>query len=332
MIRRAHGRPIGSVRRFIGPGRGTAGLPSLALLLALAMAFTLLMSPPPARAQTGLERVVGPISAADRLLLPPDPKLWGAYRLADTPDLCRRGPIGCVDRTIAGMYDRFDPLAAQCHHSAVFSLLYLRVTEKYRDVSATPGYFLSPNTVNTEDTDFAKLYTRAFDRWYADRPATDAPIWRLAFAAADAEEVTGSGDALLGMVAHIKRDLPFALWRIALGNHGDHLKINEMLKAVYPSVSKELSERFDPTISPDGGALPTGDAIVDAIATWRDQAWQDAQDLLAAPDQAAFTAVALRIERSAWDYGMTIYRATRYTLDSQRADRETYCKTQLGPS
>lgn len=320
-------------RRVGGAVRGAPSMAALGLLLALALVLATPNFIPPAQATTGLEQVVGPILPADRLLLPPDPKLWGTYRLADTPDLCRRGPISCVDHTIAGMYDRFDPLAAQCHHSAVFSLLYLRVTEKYREVSATPGYFINPRTVNTEDTDFVTLYTHAFDRWYADRPATDAPIWRLAFAAADAEEVSGSGDALLGMVAHIKRDLPFALWRIALGSHDDHLKINQMLQDVYPSVSAELAQRFDPSISPDGGRVPgTGDLIVDAIATWRDQAWNDAQDLLAAPDAAAFQAVALRIERAAWVYGMTIYRATRYVSDIQRSDRDAYCQNQLPTS
>ncbi len=313
---------------------GTVRRPAaLAIVIAFAMVLALPNVIPPARASTGLEEVVGPILPADRLLLPSDPKLWGTYRLADTPDMCRSGSTNCVDHTITGMYDRFDPLAAQCHHSAVFSLLYLRVTEKYREVTVTPGYFISPSTVNTEDTDFAELYSRAFDSWYANRPATDAPIWRLAFAAADAEEVSGSGDALLGMVAHIQRDLPFALWRIALGSHDDHLKINQMLKDVYPSVSAELAQRFDPSISPDGGRIPgTGEAIVDAIATWRDQAWRDAQDLLAARDSAAFNAVALRIERAAWDYGMTIYRATRYVSDSQRSARDAYCQAQLRSS
>ena len=290
--------------------------------------FLIPVVPSPAQAQTDLERVVGRISPADRALLPHNSKLWGTYQRAATPDLCRNGSIRCVDAMIALMYQRFNPLAASCHHNAVFSLLYLRVTEKYKSVSITPGFFQYPATVNKEDTDFARLYIRAYDDWRANRPGGVGPVWRLSFAAADAKMASGTGDALLGMISHIKRDLPFALWRIAMGSRADHLKINEMLKQVYPSVSRELHDRFDPLISPDGGRVPgTNVLVVDAIATWRDQAWEDARSLLAARNAAAFDAVAQRIEKSAWDYGLSIYRSTRYVSDVQRSQRYAYCQT-----
>lgn len=301
-----------------------------AVLAAAASAAVLAISgvSSPASAESGLERAVGPVSPADRLLLPTDPKLWGAYQLAETPDLCRPGSMRCVNTTIDDMHRRFEPLAANCSHNAVFSLLYLRVTEGYRDVATRAGYFIDVAKVNKEDTDFARLYTQAEDWWSGGNPAEVSPIWRLAFAAADGRRVSGSGDALLGMVGHIKRDLPFAIWRIAMGHRDDHLAINPMLKKVYPTVSAELAARFDPWFSPDGGRLPTGEAVVDAIATWRDQAWNDAQALLDAQTPADFDEVAMHIERSAWDYGLSIYRSTRYTLDSQRADREAYCRSQ----
>ena len=250
--------------------------------------FLIPVVPSPAQAQTDLERVVGRISPADRALLPHNSKLWGTYQRAATPDLCWNGSIRCVDAMIAEMYQRFNPLAASCHHNAVFSLLYLRVTEKYKSVSITPGFFQYPATVNKEDTDFARLYIRAYDDWRANRPGGVGPVWRLSFAAADATMASGTGDALLGMISHIKRDLPFALWRIAMGSRADHLKINQMLKQVYPSVSRAL---------------------------------------LAARNAAAYDAVAQRIEKSAWNYGLSIYRSTRYLSDVQLSQRYAYCQT-----
>lgn len=282
----------------------------------------------PARAESGLERAVGPIPRAIRAVLPTDPNLWGAYRLGGTPDLCLRGAIRCVDATIADMDARFQPLATSCHHNAVFSLLYLRVTQRYRVVATRPGFLIDPANVNRQDVDFARLYTWAYDKWHGDRPVTVPPIWRLAFAAADEELISGTGDALMGMIGHIKRDLPFALWRVALGHREDHLAINDMLKKVYPSAGAELRDRFDPLITPDGRVPGTGELVVDAIATWRDQAWRDAQDLLAAPDAAAYNAVAMRIERAAWDYGQVVYLASKYALDAQDAARDAYCQQQ----
>ncbi|MEP6463472.1 MAG: DUF5995 family protein [Frankiaceae bacterium] len=304
-------------------GRIAAGCAAMATTAVLAASA----GTGPAFASSGLESAVGPIPRATAALLPSDRKLWASYGLADTPDACKRGAISCVDTTINGMYQRFNPLARACHHSAVFSLLYLRVTERYRIDAATPGYFISAPTVNREDTDFAVLETKAFNRWYAGSSQSVPPVWRLAFAAADAKKVTGSGDAFLGMVSHIKRDLPFALWRIAQGSHADHFKINDMLKEVYPTASVELARRFDPTMGPQENVPGMGETLVDAIATWREQAWQDAHDLLTAADATAFHAVAMRIERAAWQSALTIYLAMPATA-AQNTVRDDYCRNQ----
>lgn len=294
---------------------------------AFAVSVATLAPAAPASAQTGLERTVGPIPAAVAAILPPSQEMWGVYKAAVTPSACPGGSISCVDATINSMTRRFNALAPTCNHNAVFSLLYLRVTEAYRDDAKQPGFFVQPSTVNTEDTVFGQLYTRAYNRWNNDAPVTVPPIWRLAFAAADTEQVSGTGDAMLGMVAHIRRDLAFALYRIMLGNHDDHEAINVMLKQVYPSAAKELARRFDPQFSAATIVPGTGEVLVDAIAQWRDQAWNDAVDLLGAGNAAQFDAVSQRIEREAWDTGIDIYVATRYTTSAQDTQRNVYCAT-----
>ena len=63
---------------------------------------------------------------------------------------------------------------------------------------------------------FADYYFEQFDDWHAGRIDQVSPAWRIAFHAADAQQVTGMGNVFLGMNAHVNRDLPFVLAEIGL--------------------------------------------------------------------------------------------------------------------
>lgn len=302
-----------------------------AVTAALSLAVTL--SPQPRAGAlpllSGLEGIVGALSPTVLAQLPADPRLYGSYTTRPTLDACVDGAPGCVENTIADMTTRFSGLAASCDHDAVFSLLYLRVTERYRDL-ARPGvgFFADPTTVNHEDRVFYDLYAGSYADWHANRPQTVPPIWRLAYSAADSRQVLGSGDLLMGMAGHILRDLPFALWRIQLGSRADHLQVNLMLQQVYSAVVAELARRFDPLIQSADVVPGSNVLVVDAIATWRDKAWLNAQELIAAGgDQARFQAVANRIETEAWAVGLALYLATRYPLQALTVTRDLYCGT-----
>ena len=271
----------------------------------------------------GVEDLVGVVDPAVRAQLPADRRLWGPYESRPTPEKCTEGSPACVDTTIKDMTKRFESLG--CDHDALFSLLYLRVTERYKVVAATPGYFTDVATVNREDAIFYDLYAKTFGEWHAYRPERVPPIWRLAYATADARQATGSGDLLLGMAAHILRDLPFTLWRVANVTRDDHLQVNPMLKSVYSQVVAEAAARFDPTITL-ADTVPGSDTLVtEVIAQWRDKAWRDGTALLAAPDATAWQAVADRIEREAWATGLTIYLGTRYPVRDLTVTRDAYC-------
>jgi hypothetical protein len=306
---------VGLVAGLALPGRAAArSAPAQAGLLGL------LPSDP-------LEELVGAIDPLVRAQLPLDPRLYGPYSLRPTPSRCSSGSFSCIDKTIADMTARFAKLAPSCDHDAVFSLLYLRVTERYKQVAATPGFFVDPRKVNWEDAVFSDLYTGAFDDWHANTPLTVPPIWRLAYAAADARQVSGSGDALLGMAAHILRDLPFTLYRIGMVDHRDHLAVNTLLASVYESATRELARRFDPTISASYLVPGTQQTFMQVVAEWREQGWRNAQALLAAPDDAARAEVARRIEREAWSTGLTLYLGTRYAAQQLTLVRDSYCAT-----
>ena len=179
----------------------------------------------------------------------------------DSPNDCIAGRVQCVDKVIRQMTTRFEPLASSCDHDAIFALTYLRVTEEYRRTIETPTFFDDTSFVNHEDVLFARYYFAAYDAWAAERTASVPPAWRVAFDAARDRAVSANGNLLLGINAHVQRDLPFVLYSVGLvkpdgtSRKPDHDRVNQILNRVTDDVIAEVARRFDPTI--DDTNLPT---------------------------------------------------------------------------
>ena len=144
------------------------------------------------------------------------PGLTEEYNPSSAND-CVAGRMNCVRAVIREMQRRFEPLGRSCDHNAMFALAYLRTTQTYLWAAQQPGFFQDTPWVNHEDAVFA--------RYYFDAPTTTgwpgtgpkAPqAWLIAFDSAKDRRTTGSGDLLLGMSAHINRDLPFTLAAIGM--------------------------------------------------------------------------------------------------------------------
>jgi hypothetical protein len=290
----------------------------LAALVALIVALAL-----PAAAAGEDAPFVGWSALLPGLSLPYDPT---------SPDDCIAGRSQCVDKTIREMTRRFDPLASSCDHNAIFSLVYLRVTEEYRRTIDEPFFDDTP-FVNHEDTVFAHYYFSAFDAWAAGRIAEVPPAWRVAFDAASNHAVSASGDLLLGINAHVQRDLPLVLYSIGLlGPDGtsrkpDHDRVNVILNRVADDVLAEIARRFDPTI--DDSDLPTSlddAALFQTLVAWREKAWRNAEELAAAPTPEAREQVVAAIEDDAATEARAISAATSYSPLSQGSGpRDAYC-------
>ena len=152
------------------------------------------------------------------------------------------------------MDKRFEPLAQACDHNSMFALTYLRTTEEYRRSATAPGFFSDPAFINHQDAVFARYY---FDAWDGYRDGTLAEVsqsWQIAFDAADRQKVAGSGNLLLGMSAHVNRDLPLVLAEIGLvkpdgsSRKPDHDKVNQFLNRVIEPLFDEAAARLDPTV------------------------------------------------------------------------------------
>jgi Family of unknown function (DUF5995) len=261
------------------------------------------------------------------------PTLIDQY-VPDDSNVCVSGEPSCVDSIIAEMRSRFAPFGHSCSHQAVFSLAYLRVTQSYQWSTTQPGFYTDSHLINHEAAVFAKYYLGAFDNWQAGNYAAVPQAWKIAFDASNSKSVNGSGDLLLGINAHINRDLPFVLAAVGLTNPDgtsrkpDNSNVDKLLNMVTEPMSLELIARMDPTIV-NLSAPPYGigwSALFQLIAAWREEAWLNAQLLIAAPTPAARALVAQTIETAAATEANVIKLANAYVPPlTTTASRDTFC-------
>jgi hypothetical protein len=193
------------------------------------------------------------------------------------------GGDACIDDVIARMQDRLTGLAASCHHSAIFSLAYLRVTENVRDAVRT-GYFADRAWLNRVDAVFAELYFDVTSRWESGQRTGIPAAWRIALQAEDDRAMSGLGNFLLAMNAHINRDFPHVLAAVGLTGHdgshkADHDRYNNRLDSLYAPVFAEEARRFDPTF--DDIDVGTAEETVAGVIMrgWREMVWRHAESL-----------------------------------------------------
>jgi hypothetical protein len=252
---------------------------------------------------------------------------------APVPPPCRSGGPRCVPLVVAEMRRRYQPLAAACDHDAPFALMYLRVTQA---VGRAETGFDDRRYLARLDSLFAGLYFQAFDAWRAGR-RTEVPLaWQIAFEAADRGRASGLGDLLLGMNAHISRDLPFAVATLGLGSgpaaaRRSFEQVNTVLERVARAMLEEQAHRFDPTVTTS--ALPVLSATPSTfgalLVSWRDAALRDAERLLHAHTTDARASVVQTIERSAAARAALIAAATSRVPYSQAGKaRDDYCRGQ----
>jgi Family of unknown function (DUF5995) len=258
----------------------------------------------------------------------------------NSANICVSGHVECVDATIREMARRFGPLATTCNHNALFALLYLRVTQQYRLAVNDPNYFSDNAFVNHEDAVFAKYYFRAMDNYAAGNFAGVPAAWMTALDAASSRSVSGEGDLLLGVNAHVQRDLPFVLAAIGLvkpdgtSRKPDHDLVNQILYQAYEPAITEAAQRFDPSVNFTlPGPLQTASyqTFFQAVEAWREIAWRNAERLVSAPDPVTYAQVAQSIEDYAASQAQLIVADTAYTPPlSSTASRDAYCAVNHG--
>ena len=273
--------------------------------------------------------------------LPPDPTV--PYLPAVPPVICPGGEPACIDELAAELQRRTGALG--CSHDAVFSDAYLTITRALVDATGTPGFFDRPDRVRHEARTYAQEYLDQYDRWHAGDRASVSPAWRIAFRAAARQSVSGLGDLMLALNAHVRRDNPIraveqtegvlrepGLMPAASGKP-DHERVNTVLENAMARMVARLARRYDPTIDdlpPLFGTVIDPNSLYSIIAAWREESWRNAEQLrharaLGGVDGPLYRAKLAEIEASAKAGAEAILAATR-TTHRRAAARNRYCR------
>jgi hypothetical protein len=252
-------------------------------------------------------------------------------------DDCRAGRTRCVDQVIRDMQRRFAPLARRCDHDAIFALSYLLTTQEYRRTIDDRTFFEDTRFVNHEDAVFARYYFEAYDAWHDGRRTLAPGAWRIAFGEAESRSQTASGNLLLGINAHVMRDLPFVLADIGLvkpdggTRKTDHDRVNVFLNRVTLPLREAIVRRFDPAY--DDTDVPTAlddTTMFQTIAAWRELAWRNAERLTSARSPAERARVAGEIERAATTQAVLLRTALAYPPLQGSGARDAFCASNGG--
>jgi hypothetical protein len=253
-------------------------------------------------------------------------------------NICSRGAPKCLEVIIAEMTRRFNVRAAACDHAAMFALAYLNTTRALRDSQRSKPHPASDAYMRHLDAVFARMYFTAADLYAAGRFDALPRAWQIAFDAAATRQVTGIGDLLLGLNAHAGRDLVFALTTVGLTlPDGTSAKpafdaFNAVIASVQAPTLEEASRRFDPTVKTfDVSAIGVNNNTIGQVyGTWRDDAWANAEQILATP-AANRAELEASVETNAATRALVIEGATHYVpFVNDTTARDQFCAAHGG--
>jgi Family of unknown function (DUF5995) len=263
---------------------------------------------------------------------------WTNQYVPSSDNDCVSGRPACLNQTRKEFGRILKENAQSCTHASIFALAYTRITQTYGWSRDIPGYYQDVPYINHMDAVFAKYYTDAYYNYKDGNRSAVPGAWLKAFDAARDKRVNGTGDLLLGINAHVNRDLPFVLASMGLvrpdGQSGkpDFDKADQFLNDASAGMMAELAARFDPTIDdsndPLGAAYGT---IMQMLTVWREAAWRNAEALVNAPTPAARAVVAATIESEANTVANAVLLTQSYVPPlTTTASRDAYCALHKG--
>ena len=215
---------------------------------------------------------------------------------------CHRGEPACLEAVLAEMEARLERLG--CAHTAPFAFTYLQMT---RGVAEAADQFDNEALISVVDARFAQQYFDAFDNWVAGNLDQVPAPWQVAFATADRAESTAALDLILGMNAHISRDLAYVVAQVVAADPDlteepeDYRRVNEVIGLVKSPMLEAAADRFDPGLFLLDTQLPNADVPdpVTLINDWRSFSFDLGLRLARAESEEDRQAVIAEIERTA---------------------------------
>ena len=265
---------------------------------------------------------------------------WTSYLAGTTDEFvpssendCTAGRDNCLKTTLKELARIADSTATSCSHDAVFARSYLRMTQTYGWSRDIPGYYADVPFANHQDAVFAKYYSDAYHAYQSGDLGSVPESWRIAFDASRDKKVSATGSLLLGMNAHINRDLAFVLAGVGLvapdgsSRKPDYDVVEKWLYTATKPLLAEVAARFDSTA--DDADDPFGISyltLFQMIAAWREGAWRHAEELVSAPTPADRAVVAASIEQESVTAAKAILKSESYLPPlTSSGPRDTWC-------
>ena len=140
---------------------------------------------------------------------------------------------------------------------------------------------------------------------------------------------------LLGINAHVQRDMPYVLATVGLrtpegkSRKRDHDVGNQILADAYEAVVRDIERRYDPFLAvTNSSATPLDDfAGLELVKGWRERVWRNAERLLNARTEVERQLVVADIEQGAATSARTI--AAFPGQPGYRQQRDAYCAERL---
>jgi Family of unknown function (DUF5995) len=267
-----------------------------------------------------------------------DPLPWSqflpAFETVQNPRLgpvegCRKASLRCVDRVERRLLALRERLG--CDHRAIFPVTYAHVTRRVGEALREPGFYRWRRWLIYQDVVFAGYFFDAFEASEAGDPVP--PAWQVAFDAWERGETTAGHDMLLGINAHVQRDMPFVLAEIGLrtrrgvSRKSDHEKGNLVLSRSYDAIMDDIGSHYDPLVTfADASPSPVDDlGALQLVRGWRETVWRNAERLLNATTAAEYAQVAQSIETHAELWARSIAGAAPAGYGAQR---DAFCAQQ----
>ena len=241
---------------------------------------------------------------------------------------CRRARIRCVDRVERKLLRLREELG--CDHRAIFPVTYAHVTRLVGDALRDQGFYRYPKWLIYQDVVFANSFFRAFEDAAAGKPVP--PAWQVAFDAWEQGDTSAGQDMLLGINAHVQRDMPFVLAEIGLhtrkgvSRKPDHERGNLVLSRSYDPIVDDIGTHYDPLVSTvDASPSPLDDlGFLQLVRGWREGVWRNAERLLNAATPEEYEHVAQSIETNAEVWARAYVAPTPPGLYGP--SRDAYCE------
>jgi hypothetical protein len=268
---------------------------------------------------------------------PPWPQLLPPRNISDRTQphavwRCRKATMRCFADTIRRMRRLENRLG--CDHRAVFATTYLLLTKQMRDTIRRDRHFFSDNRwLIYEDTVFANYYFRSIAREEAGQPVPEA--WRIAFDTARRGDANGGQDMLLGINAHVQRDMPYVVATVGMRTRSgatrkpDHDVVNGILSDAYEPIVSAIGARYDKLVTISNASWNPVDDVagLEMVKGWREGVWRNAERLVEAktPQQRQQVIDSIETNAAAWASAIA---SGEVAQPGYRAQRDAYCAAQ----